>query len=119
MNRLTEVPTDKILRWCIHRQVKGFQGRVNKPEDTCYAFWIGATLQLLDGLKWVDDVALRDFLSLTATNYGGHGKEPDDLPGLLLSCSLRSPDLKSFQMCCTPIWVWLGLLCLIQIYMEH
>ena len=28
-------------------QVGGFQGRPNKDEDTCYSFWIGATLALL------------------------------------------------------------------------
>jgi len=49
-----------IVRWCVARQGRGsdraggagagFQGRPNKPEDTCYSFWVGATLALLDSL---------------------------------------------------------------------
>ena len=81
MNRLHLVPRDKIIRWCLHRQVSGFQGRINKPPDTCYAFWIGASLQLLGGLRFVDAQLLRRFLAMTASKYGGFGKEPDDLPG--------------------------------------
>ena len=33
-------------RWCLRRQQTGFQGRPNKPVDTCYSFWIGASLEV-------------------------------------------------------------------------
>ena len=33
--------------WLLKRQKSGFQGRVNKPEDTCYSFWIGASLDVI------------------------------------------------------------------------
>ena len=36
-----------LARWCLRRQVTGFQGRPNKPSDTCYSFWIGASLEVL------------------------------------------------------------------------
>ena len=35
-----------LKRWCICRQLTGFQGRPNKPADTCYSFWIGSTLKV-------------------------------------------------------------------------
>ena len=47
MGALEELPNrDGIVQWCAARQVGGFQGRPNKDEDTCYSFWIGATLAL-------------------------------------------------------------------------
>lgn len=50
MGRLNEVFTPKELkrlkRWCIMRQQVGFQGRPNKADDTCYSYWIGATLKV-------------------------------------------------------------------------
>ena len=51
MSRMDSVLTGKTLqklhRWCISRQQSGFQGRPNKPVDTCYSFWLGATLQVI------------------------------------------------------------------------
>ena len=43
-------PTERrgLARWCLHRQQAGFQGRPNKPADTCYSFWIGASLEVSD-----------------------------------------------------------------------
>ena len=40
---------EQIKRWCLFRQKSGFQGRPNKPVDTCYSFWVGASLQVF---KW-------------------------------------------------------------------
>ena len=37
---------EKIKRWCIFRQKSGFHGRPNKPVDTCYSFWVGASLKV-------------------------------------------------------------------------
>ena len=36
-----------LQRWCLRRQQTGFQGRPNKPVDTCYSFWIGASLEVV------------------------------------------------------------------------
>ena len=41
----------------MQRQVGGFQGRVNKDPDTCYSFWVGASLKML-GDEWVGQVRL-------------------------------------------------------------
>ena len=50
MNRLqgafNEKQVKRLKRWCISRQQTGFQGRPNKPVDTCYSFWVGATLKV-------------------------------------------------------------------------
>ena len=35
-----------LKRWCLQRQQSGFQGRPNKPVDTCYSFWVGASLEV-------------------------------------------------------------------------
>lgn len=37
------------LRWASLRQGDGFSGRVGKAPDSCYAFWVGASLHLLAG----------------------------------------------------------------------
>lgn len=38
---------ERLKNWSILKQSTGFHGRVNKDDDTCYAFWIGATLSVL------------------------------------------------------------------------
>lgn len=43
---LSEYEIKKLQRWCLFRQVSGFHGRPNKPVDTCYSFWVGATLMV-------------------------------------------------------------------------
>jgi geranylgeranyl transferase type-1 subunit beta len=51
MGKLEEVFSEKelnrIKRWCIMRQQNGYHGRPNKPVDTCYSFWVGATLKVI------------------------------------------------------------------------
>ena len=39
---------EQIKKWCLFRQKSGFQGRPNKPVDTCYSFWLGASLEVKD-----------------------------------------------------------------------
>lgn len=55
MNRLDSlgsVRRDRLIRWCLMRQNNGYNGRTNKDNDSCYSFWIGATLNLLGASKW-------------------------------------------------------------------
>lgn len=55
MGKLEEVFSEKelnrIKRWCIMRQQNGYHGRPNKPVDTCYSFWVGATLKVREIIK--------------------------------------------------------------------
>ncbi|KAJ5585275.1 uncharacterized protein N7459_005075 [Penicillium hispanicum] len=64
----------------------GFNGRFNKVADTCYSFWNGATLMILDRYFVIDDVRNRRYL-LEKTQHlvGGFGKGVGDLPDLLHS----------------------------------
>ncbi|KAF2318746.1 hypothetical protein GH714_010449 [Hevea brasiliensis] len=73
-----------LLEWCLQRQAAdgGFQGRPNKPSDTCYAFWVGAVLRILGGYKLIDGKALREFLITCQSKYGGFGKFPGELPDI-------------------------------------
>jgi len=45
---------EDTIHWLLDRQVSsddntygGFNGRVNKPTDTCYSFWAGGALDVL------------------------------------------------------------------------
>ncbi|KAK6633181.1 hypothetical protein RUM43_000742 [Polyplax serrata] len=68
----------KLIRWCINRQVTGFQGRPNKLVDTCYSFWLGGTLHLLNVFDKIDFKSNRDYILSTQDNLlGGFAKGPD------------------------------------------
>ena len=80
-----------VARWCLRRQGRqfdrstglgeGFQGRPNKPEDTCYSFWVGATLALLGKLDHCKPELARQFvLSTQDPVTGGLAKWIDTVP---------------------------------------
>lgn len=74
----------KLKQWCLFRQQSGFQGRPNKPVDTCYSFWVGATLELLGCYHMTDFAENLDFLMETQDGIvGGFGKWPDSNPDAL------------------------------------
>lgn len=77
LNRIDPQTLEDIKRWCIFRQVDGFQGRPNKPVDTCYSFWIGAALKILDAFHLTDYNANRSYIIETQeTVVGGFAKWP-------------------------------------------
>lgn len=73
LDKLGEDRLERLARWCLARQVadSGFQGRPNKPEDTCYSFWVGATLSLLGRLGQCDTAASRVFVLSTQDQVTG------------------------------------------------
>ncbi|XP_057341276.1 geranylgeranyl transferase type-1 subunit beta isoform X1 [Microplitis mediator] len=74
-NVLNKDQIDKLRRWCLMRQTSGFQGRPGKPSDTCYSFWVGATLHMLDSGHLIDPVENREFiLSTQDDSIGGFAK---------------------------------------------
>ncbi|XP_071546819.1 geranylgeranyl transferase type-1 subunit beta isoform X2 [Panulirus ornatus] len=79
---LSDMQKQRLMRWLVGRQIGGgLQGRPNKPPDTCYTFWIGASLKLLGGLNYLDLEALRQFvLSTQDPITGGLAKYPDSHP---------------------------------------
>ncbi|XP_022665679.1 geranylgeranyl transferase type-1 subunit beta-like isoform X1 [Varroa jacobsoni] len=73
---------NQLVQWCLFRQdKKGFNGRPNKVEDTCYSFWIGGTLRILKAFQHSSATLNRDFL-LSAQNpiTGGLGKYDASAP---------------------------------------
>jgi len=77
---------EELKHWLLRRQIGGFQGRVNKAEDTCYSFWVGASLQMLDGShSFIDPEPLALFIETCKTKYGGYSKTPDTPPDILHS----------------------------------
>ncbi|RUS20246.1 geranylgeranyl transferase type-1 subunit beta-like protein [Endogone sp. FLAS-F59071] len=87
LDRLDEGLASKkdTVYWLLSRQISGFQGRANKPQDTCYSFWLGAPLQILDSFQFVNEECNRGFLMSTQTTYGGFAKYPDNPPDVLHS----------------------------------
>ena len=60
---------EQIKRWCLFRQKSGFQGRPNKPVDTCYSFWVGASLQVF---KWTVSSKNRKIYTLYFGKFPGN-----------------------------------------------
>lgn len=81
LDRLGPRRLDGLRRWLIMRQISGFQGRPNKPEDTCYSFWIGASLKLLGILDKTDKRSNKAFIMSTQDAFiGGFSKWVDTIP---------------------------------------
>ncbi|KAF0408180.1 Geranylgeranyl transferase type-1 subunit beta [Gigaspora margarita] len=84
LNKLDEglLSKDKTIFWLISRQESGFQGRANKPPDTCYSFWIGASLMILDSFEFIDYDQNYNFL-MTTRSFGGFSKWPGSYPDVM------------------------------------
>lgn len=75
---LTDFQRKNVIRWLINRQQDGFQGRPNKPVDTCYSFWVGAALKILEAFDFADFNQNKTFVLSTQDNlYGGLSKWVD------------------------------------------
>uniref|UniRef100_A0A1I7W358 Prenyltransferase and squalene oxidase repeat family protein n=1 Tax=Loa loa TaxID=7209 RepID=A0A1I7W358_LOALO len=84
---LTHKQIEKLVKWALWKQDEGFHGRANKPDDSCYAFWIGGTLKILDAYMFVDKERLRSFIYSTQDRQlGGFGKFSDVVPDALHTC---------------------------------
>ncbi|EEY59744.1 geranylgeranyl transferase, putative [Phytophthora infestans T30-4] len=74
-----------LVRWLVFRQQGGFQGRCNKSPDSCYAFWNGATLDLLGKHSFVDIPSCKKFIYSCQFPFGGLCKYPDTVPDVMHS----------------------------------
>lgn len=56
----------RLIHWLFSRQVGeptgGYNGRTNKPPDTCYSFWVGATIELLGMTGLVNEELIRKWI---------------------------------------------------------
>jgi len=112
---------DDLIHWCVTKQyplhgtiysntiehdgsmnqVAGMCGRPNKLEDTCYSYWVGGTLHLLNESHLIDGWALRDYVLSCQSTYGGFGKLVGAMPDVLHSFySLAWLSLSIEQGCC-------------------
>lgn len=77
MHILTNDEIERIKRWLVFRQIDGFQGRPNKPVDTCYSFWIGAALKILKAFELTNFNKNREYVISTQDRIvGGFSKWP-------------------------------------------
>jgi len=84
MGQLHQLPhKEELVYWLTQRQISGFQGRINKDADSCYSFWIGASLVLLDSYSCVDFTAIRGFCLSCEQEVGGFSKIPNHYPDVL------------------------------------
>ncbi|KAG6481255.1 hypothetical protein ZIOFF_057851 [Zingiber officinale] len=70
-----------LVEWLLQSAARqsgdgGFQGRMNKPSDTCYAFWVGGVLKMLGLFEFINKDALRNFILSCQSKYGGFTKFP-------------------------------------------
>lgn len=90
---LNEYQIHRLKQWCLNRQDKGFNGRVNKPIDSCYSFWIGATLELIEMLQFTNYEGNVNYIFETFDDItGGFSKwpgfSPDPLHTYMGICAL-------------------------------
>lgn len=76
---------NQLVRWLVERQGRGFHGRPNKPEDSCYTFWIGASLHIIGGYTFCCNEGNQDFVLDCESRFGGFSKHPDGIPDILHS----------------------------------
>ncbi len=82
------IDIERIRHFCLNRQVGGYQGRTNKVADSCYSFWHGATLMLLESFQDSDLDSTRNFLlgQCQCVDLGGFSKYPQPwMPDILHS----------------------------------
>ena len=86
MRRLDVIDVPALVHWVVHRQGQGFNGRPNKLEDTCYSYWLGCTMALVQSLSLVDTALLQEFtFGCQHARRGGVSKHPRGSPDLLHS----------------------------------
>mmetsp|Transcript_16250 Transcript_16250/g.35561 ORF Transcript_16250/g.35561 Transcript_16250/m.35561 type:complete len:410 (-) Transcript_16250:155-1384(-) len=94
MGKLGELPgKDELINWCTKRQLRGFQGRVEKEMDSCYSFWVGGSLNLLGAGPLLESENCARFLKDCESEMGGfqkfpHNKFPDLLHSYMSVCGL-------------------------------
>lgn len=77
MHELSPIEIERVKRWLVFRQDEGFNGRPNKPTDTCYSFWIAAALKILNALELTDYNLNRNYImSCQNATIGGFSKWP-------------------------------------------
>jgi len=84
MGNLSLLPEkEQVVEWLLNRQCGGVQGRVNKIPDTCYGFWIGGSLALLDSIDFLNAEDSNEFYKDCEFEKGGFRKNPLLFPDIV------------------------------------
>ncbi|CAH8857742.1 unnamed protein product [Trichobilharzia szidati] len=71
---------DRLIKWLLNLQEEGFHGRIGKPDDTCYTFWVCASLKILNCHHLVNkNAALRFIAQCWDDVVGAFKKNPEKL----------------------------------------
>jgi prenyltransferase beta subunit len=63
MNEEEKIQKGKLINWLAMRQSQiGINGRTGKIPDSCYCFWVTATIKILGNYDFVDEKAAIEFL---------------------------------------------------------
>ncbi|KAH8871828.1 Geranylgeranyl transferase type-1 subunit beta [Schistosoma japonicum] len=69
-----------LIKWLLNLQNEGFHGRIGKPDDTCYTFWVCASLKILNCHHLVNKDATVRFVTRCWNDViGAFTKTPDQL----------------------------------------
>lgn len=80
LEQIPAIVLERMKRWLVMRQSDGFQGRPNKLVDTCYSFWIGASMKILGVFDLTDAAENRRYIMSTQEKLtGGFSKWPGSL----------------------------------------
>jgi len=103
---LTEAEKNETIGWCLSLQDGGFHGRANKDDDTCYSFWVGATLDVrLNSYVLISVRFLARWTWLTRTQTWHFSKRPrQSMEDLARKQAMH-------QICFTHTWVLLLIAC--------
>jgi len=84
LENLDQRVKNKCQKWCCLRLNKGFNGRPNKQDDTCYTYWIGGALKLLSSTEnFANEQVLHCVKYVLSTQdgiTGGLAKWPENMP---------------------------------------
>ena len=76
----------RLVHWCVARQGEGYTGRANKTVDSCYAFWLGATMMMIQQQQHTDsEDNLTALMACFDMQRGGFGKEAEFMPDIMHS----------------------------------
>lgn len=80
LHRLSNNQYKNLRRWLLFRLETGFNGRPNKPSDTCYSFWTGGALKILNAYQFIESDNNPKFVLMTQDRYGGFSKWVNSVP---------------------------------------
>ncbi|XP_076258146.1 geranylgeranyl transferase type-1 subunit beta isoform X1 [Rhynchophorus ferrugineus] len=80
LEKLSKDQFHNLRRWLLYRLDTGFNGRPNKPSDTCYSFWTGGALKILNAYQFIESDDNPQFVLMTQDRYGGFSKWVNSVP---------------------------------------